>query len=44
VIEGEARLESAIKIFEDAGVSAEDVKKIFRIFSANYPDILEVKS
>lgn len=42
VLRDEAKIKSAIKLFEENGVPPEDVKRILRIFSANYPEILEV--
>jgi len=41
VIRGEAKIKSAMKVFEDAGISPEEIRKILRIFSANYHEVEE---
>ncbi|MDK2781184.1 MAG: sulfhydrogenase subunit delta [Archaeoglobi archaeon] len=43
VLKDEARIKSAVKLFEECGVAPEDVKRVLRIFSANYPDVMEVR-
>ncbi len=43
VIEGEARVKSAMQVFKEAGFKPDYVRARLRMFAANYPEILEVK-